>query len=74
MALMRCRLHAPVGKSRSYAHAVEPVGFPSTALVCGSAACNASAYLWLKPAERREYDRGQRVFRGPTAAVKVRAK
>jgi len=74
MALMRCKTHAPEGKTRAYVHAVEPVGFPSTALVCGSAKCNASAYIWLEKAEKKEYDKGQRVFQGPTAALKGRAK
>jgi hypothetical protein len=32
MALMRCKTHAPEGRTRAYVHPVEPVGFPSTAL------------------------------------------
>ncbi len=74
MALMRCKTHAPVGRTRAYVHPVEPVGFPSTALVCGSAACNASAYIWLEKDEKKTYNQGQRVFAAPTAALKVRAK
>ena len=74
MALMRCRTHAPAGRARSYDHAVEPVGFPSTALVCGAAGCNASAYIWLEKKEMREFEQGQRVFAAPSAALKVRAK
>jgi hypothetical protein len=74
MALMRCRLHAPAGRTRSYAYAVEPMGFPSTALVCGTPKCNASAYIWLEKAEKKIYDQGQRVFAAPTKAMKVRAR
>ena len=74
MALMRCKTHIPAGQTRAYVHPVEPMGFPSTALVCGTAKCNASAYIWLEKKEKKEYDLGQRVFSGPTAALKVRAR
>ncbi len=72
MALARCELHPPDpnrGKN-IYTRAVQPVGYPDTALVCGSEHCQAPALLWLTPVEARDYERGQRVFPGPTAVVK----
>jgi hypothetical protein len=73
MAIMRCRAHAPQGRTREYVAAVEPVGFPISALVCGSKRCEEPAYIWLEGAEKVDYDSGARVFSGPTDAMKVRA-
>lgn len=73
MAIMRCQAHTPHGRSRSYVAAVEPVGYPASALVCGSKHCDETAYIWLEGAEKLDYDAGVRVFRSFTDTMKVRA-
>lgn len=73
MAIMRCKQHSPKGRSRSYVASVEPVGYPDTALICGSVACEEPAFIWLEPPEKAAYDRGERVFKSFTATMKVRA-
>lgn len=74
MAIMRCPKHAPKRTTRAYSGAVEPLGYPDTALVCGSVHCREPALIWLEVSEREEFDRGERVFRAFTASMKVRAK
>ena len=73
MAIMRCKRHTPKGRTRSYVASVEPLGYPTTALVCGSTDCKEPAFIWLEADEKREYDKGERVFRAFTATMKVRA-
>jgi hypothetical protein len=72
MAIMRCRIHAPKGRNRSYVAAVEPVGYPTTALVCGAKSRNAAAFAFLEPEEKNAYDRGERVVQSFTDTMKVR--
>lgn len=74
MSIMRCREHTPKRTTRDYAGAVEPVGFPDTALVCGSKHCRESALIWLERHEKVSYDAGERVFEAFTPSMKVRAK
>ena len=74
MSIMRCRDHAPKRTTRDYAGAVEPVGFPETALVCGSKHCRGPALIWLERHEQADYDTGERVFKAFTSTMKVRAK
>jgi hypothetical protein len=52
MAIIRCRAHAPHGRAPEYLAAVKPVGFPETALVCGSEHCDEPAFIWLEGAEK----------------------
>lgn len=73
MAIMRCKVHEPKGRTRSYVAAVEPIGYPTTALVCGTTSCNAAAFIWLESEEKAAYDRGERVFQAFTNTMKVRA-
>jgi hypothetical protein len=73
MAIVRCKAHAPKGRTRNYVAAVEPVGYPTTALVCGATSCNAAAFIWLESGEKNAYARGERVFKSFTGAMKVRA-
>ena len=74
MAIMRCEAHHPKGRKRNYVASVPPIGYPETALVCGSTACNAPAFIWLEDHEKALYDRGERVFKAFTDTMKVRAK
>jgi hypothetical protein len=73
MAIMRCRTHPPARAQREYVAAVEPVGYPVTALVCGSVRCREPALIWLELAEKVEFDAGERIFRSFTSTMKVRA-
>lgn len=73
MAIIRCKHHEPTGRTRRYVTAVKPVGYPETALVCGSVSCVAPGFIWLEEPEKAAYDRGERVFKSFTATMKVRA-
>jgi len=74
MAIMRCPAHVPKCTTRAYAGAVEPVGYPDTALVCGSVSCREPALIWLEAGERKEFDAGERIFKAFTPSMKVRAR
>lgn len=74
MAIMRCEIHHPKGRTRTYVASVHPVGYPDTALVCGSTDCDAPAFIWLEADEKASYDRGERVFKSFTYTMKVRAR
>jgi len=39
MAIMRCKRHTPTGRTKEYIACVMPVGYPDTALICGSTVC-----------------------------------
>lgn len=75
MALMRCPAHElPDGRTHEYVRAVEPVGYPASAVLCGRTGCETAALICLTADEAAAYDKGQRVFRGPTGVMKVRAR
>ncbi len=73
MAIMRCETHKPHGRTRSYVASVKPIGYPETALVCGSTTCNAPAFIWLEREEDAAYKQGVRIFKSFTDTMKVRA-
>jgi len=74
MALVRCVKHgSPAGSKREYVAAVAPFGFPTTAAICGSVPCMEPGMIWLEATEKADYDKGERVFRVPNNAIKVRA-
>lgn len=73
MALARCkRCGKPDGKKRTYVRSVTPLGYPTTAAVCGTAGCEEAALVWLDERDDTEYRLGQRVFEFPNRAMKVR--
>lgn len=74
MAIMRCPDHKPRRTTRDYAGNVEPVGFPETALVCGSKYCREPALIWLEANEMSAYATGERIFQAFTASMKVKAR
>ncbi|MBN1978533.1 MAG: hypothetical protein JW918_14140 [Anaerolineae bacterium] len=51
---------------------VKPIGYPETAAICGSAWCEQPGLVWLDEQEKTQYERGQRVFSIPSAAVKIK--
>ncbi len=72
MALARCKqCGKPKGRTKSYIRSVNPVGFPDTAVICGSSACENPALIWLDENETQAFIIGQTVFEFPTAAMKV---
>ena len=73
MALVRCKQCGPPrGRTRTYVGSVQPLGYPETAAACGRARCERPGLVWLDEQDKAEYDRGQRVFPVPNAAVKIR--
>ena len=72
MAIVRCEVHEPRGRTRNYILKVKPVGYPDTAMVCGSKTCTAPGLVWLEEDESSAYDRGQRIFQSFTATMKMR--
>ena len=75
MALVRCDAHGkPEGTKvkDAYVKAVEPVGYPETAAICGRSHCEQPGHVWLIAQEYEEYQCGQRTFGVKTQAVKVR--
>jgi hypothetical protein len=74
MALVRCEKHGnPVGRTRPYVASVNPVGYPQTSSICGNASCAEPGLIWLDGPEKASYDKGERLFRVPTYAVKLKA-
>ena len=55
MAIMRCKRHTPKGRTHVYVNAIEPVGYPTTALICGSVDCREPAFIWLERDEQTAY-------------------
>jgi hypothetical protein len=54
-------------------HSVRPVGYPDTAIICGSLSCLEPGLIWLEPDEAEAYNRGKRTFGAVTASMKMRA-
>ena len=73
MALCRClEAHSwPRGITTEYIGYVKPVGYPSTALVCGL--CDNPGVIWLNTNEQRAYESGVRIFEGPNKFAKMKA-
>ncbi len=75
MALVRCDpCGKPRGRTRTYVGAVEPLGYPDTAAICGRTHCKQPRILWLDVEESLVYRLGERIFGVPHAAMKVKAK
>ena len=73
MALARCRkCGAPEGRTNRYVVAAIPLGYLSTAAICGSKGCEEPALIWFNDREKAEYDKGKRVFSFASNAMKVR--
>jgi hypothetical protein len=76
MALCRCleKKHAwPEGRTAEYVAYVLPIGYPGTSSICGCRRCNKPAVIWLTEEEKNDYQKGKKIFHGPTYFVKVRA-
>lgn len=63
MALVRCETCGqPKGRTRKYIRERNPIGYPDTAVICGSRSCNNPGKVWLEAYEWRQYQTGTRVF------------
>jgi len=73
MAIARCaKCGEPKGRTQTYVARAHQVGHPNSSTVCGIKECEGAAFIWLNEQEKTAFDRGQRVFRFPTFAAKVR--
>jgi hypothetical protein len=57
---------------RNYVTKVKPIGYPNTALICGLLKCENPGLVWLEEHEFEEYNKGQRIFRIPSFAAKIK--
>lgn len=73
MAVARCEKHgAPKGTKRTYhPQPVKPIGYPTTAAICGRKGCEAPALVWLDNDDKQRYDGGARIMRIPNFAVQI---
>jgi hypothetical protein len=75
MVLARCeKCGRPIGRMREYIKQVEPLNYPSTAVICGRAGCNEPGKIWLEAHEWRLYGKGIRIFSVPSASVKIKVR
>ncbi|SFT08910.1 hypothetical protein [Halostagnicola kamekurae] len=76
MALVRCKDHFPEegGRGADYKVAVESIGYPETAAICGRKGHDKPGYVLLTESEYELYKQGQRVFEPHTNAAHVRVK
>lgn len=72
MAIVRCRLHAPVEAGGRHIVAIRRVGYPGSALICGSERCDQPAFIWLEGAEKVDYDSGTRIFQVSADTIRIR--
>jgi hypothetical protein len=78
MALVRCERCGvkPPGRGqykRRYVRHVQPVGHPTSGVVCGTPTCEEPGLIWLEEDESSAYTSGRRVFSPQTNTTKLRA-
>ncbi len=74
MAIIRCDKH-PVRQDlarEAYIQRIEPVGYPESAVVCGTPSCREVGLVWLTDDEYHDYQRGERIFAVKTHTVKIK--
>ena len=74
MALCRCEAHGIDERRTKHAYDAYalPVGYPQTAVMCGTAGCESPARVWLNREQVKEFQQGQRIFNVNTGTLKVR--
>lgn len=74
MALIRCMNHLPDGEFQTWKAAVEPVGYPETAVVCANRTHSEiqPGLVFLTDTEYDQYRHGRRVFSPVGTSAKVR--
>ena len=73
MALCRCKDHVPKGRTKTYVSTANPVGYPGTAVICGSKDCQNPGLIWLTQVEDNSYQNGTRIFKLDSETAKVKA-
>jgi hypothetical protein len=71
-AIIRCDDHG-TQKPEKYIAKVKPLGYPTSAIICGIKTCPNFGLIWLTRAGLAEYNAGQRTFTLDTNTAKVRA-
>lgn len=72
MALARCENHPSRGRTKNYVTTRLPIGYPTSAVVCGRPDCEESAKIYLTQEEENRYQRGQRIFSYDANVAKVK--
>lgn len=72
MALARCDVHKPSGRTKNYVKGVWPLNYPNTSTICGRKDCLEPAVVWLDNQEEKSYLDGERIFEIPNSAVKIK--
>jgi hypothetical protein len=62
MPFVRCIEHPLRATAMDCAGHVLPLGYPNTAVVCGSDGCEEPGLAWLTRDESDAHKRGQRIF------------
>lgn len=70
--IVRCDSHPSI-RQPEYRHRVDPVGYPSTAAICGIGGCANPGRILLKDPEWKAYQEGKRDFGANNNFTKVRA-
>lgn len=74
MAICRClECGKPIGRGAKgpYLGYVKPIGYPTTALICGQRACNNPGLIWVKQHDLNILQSGQTVLEGETNVAKM---
>ncbi len=75
MAIVRCEscgLDQSKTKRNYVNKQFKPLGYPETALVCGRLTCRNAGLVWLEKHEYSKYKKGERIFRIPSYATKIK--
>jgi hypothetical protein len=71
MALARCENHPSRGRTKAYVTTRLPIGYPSSAVICGRPDCAENAKIYLTQEEENNYQLGQRIFSYDSNVAKV---
>ncbi len=75
MAIVRCKsCSLDLSKTkRKYTNKwFKPLGYPKTALICGRFSCRNAGMVRLEQHEYAAYKKGERIFRIPSYATKIK--
>jgi hypothetical protein len=74
MAIVRCDIH-PVERNlakHTYEKRAKPLGYPTTAAICGRVGCKEPGLVWLTHEEVEQFNGKQRYFGVHTQTIKIR--
>jgi hypothetical protein len=67
------KLMLPTARNAATSIPCAPLGYPDTAIICGSLSCLEPGLIWLEHDEAEAYRQGQRIFGAVTASMNMRA-